>query len=260
MEGERRAFIPNLNMHDYGFDEIRIHGNECLMEYLFMWKGEILLKNETYGLAYLRLGDKRWEKTTSLIDVFLKTYQHKHSSLYTTVKDNINEYGFDEIRITIKPRYKTSSASGDEWRIGHRYTFMKNGVILIKNDSEGISNLRVGEKKEGNKIFIKDMFKKIYDSNKFSELLIGKDNICDQLGCSNQSTITLKLKYLYDDSGEKTDPYINDKRPLIRKFCDRHSERGDCGYEDSDENYEIIHGNIIPPLKEDISKSHQIFL
>lgn len=170
-------------------------------------------------------------------------------------------YGYDEIRITVKPRYKTSNASGDEWRTRNTFTFMRKGEILYEMDGFVIDSLRVGDSSMWEEVvYIKDMFKESYDPQKFSELMIGKDNICDQIGCSEQSMVTYKLKYLYKNDGEKIDPYKNDKRPLIRKFCDRHSTRGDCGYEDSDDNYEIIHGNRIPPLKEDISKSGQIFM
>ena len=36
------------------------------------------------------------------------------------------------------------------------------------------------------------------------------------------------------------DPYITDKRPLVRKFCSEHSTRGEGYYEDEDENYDVV--------------------
>ncbi len=170
-------------------------------------------------------------------------------------------YFYDEIRINAKPRYKTSNGSGDEWRTGFTYTFMNKGEIILTFDVNEIDSLCFGNKSFYEEVvFIKDMFRKLYDENKLRELMIKTGNLCDQIGCLQPSTVTYKLKYLYFLDGEKVDPYINDKCPLIRKFCDRHSTRGDCDYEDSDSNYEIIHGNRIPPLKEDMSESGKIFL
>lgn len=170
------------------------------------------------------------------------------------------DYGYDEIRINILPRYKTSNASGDEWRTGYSLTFMRKGESILRELTHGIDSLRLGDECWGNVVLLKDLFIEKCNQNKLSELMIGKGDICDQVGCSQKSTVTYKLKYLYDNDGTKKDPYIDDKRPLIRKFCNRHSTRGDCGLEDADINYEIMNGNLIQPLKEDISVSKQLFL
>src|SRR5690349_6718653 len=37
---------------------------------------------------------------------------------------------FDEIRISVKPRYKTSGMSGDEWRVSALVEVFRKGVLL----------------------------------------------------------------------------------------------------------------------------------
>jgi hypothetical protein len=56
---------------------------------------------------------------------------------------------------------------------------------------------------------------------------------CDQEGCSELATITYKKLHDYCRSGHKTTPdWIK-----LRRFCDRHKRRGDCGMDDCDANY-----------------------
>jgi hypothetical protein len=179
--------------------------------------------------------------------------------------------GFDEIRITTVPRYKCSNASGNEWRTSYSITFMKKGEPILQDSIDGMECLRTesyvydsNEIPRVDVVYINDLFNKKCDIGTLLELSIGKGDLCDQVGCSDTSTVIYKLKYRYIDDGnyslKKIDPYIEDKRPLIRKFCDRHSIRGDCGFEDSDDNYEIIKGNPVEPLKKDVSVSTTMFV
>jgi hypothetical protein len=86
----------------------------------------------------------------------------------------------------------------------------------------------------------------------------GEDDICDQEGCSDVATVTLRLKQEFCRNGHASDPYEHDTRPLVRKFCARHSTRGDCGLEDADSNYEIIAGDRTQPKVEDVKESGRV--
>ncbi len=57
------------------------------------------------------------------------------------------------------------------------------------------------------------------------------------------TTVANKLKKQFSSgwNGEQplgSDPYLHDKRPLVRKFCAVHAKRGDSDFEDCDDNYE----------------------
>jgi hypothetical protein len=133
---------------------------------------------------------------------------------------------YDEVAITTVPRYKESFASGSEWRISATLQFKLKGVVLAEEIFATVDQALLHAASLG-------------DNSEYKEEPSRLE--CDQEGCSAPATITYKLKNQY--TGHcwcKSDPYQFDKTPLVRKFCDRHKRRGDCGLEDADENYELI--------------------
>jgi len=153
----------------------------------------------------------------------------------------------DTILIETIPRFKQSTASGDEWRYSARLQFKSKGDVILEK--------HYGNVEEATK-FVCAEYAKLTSFSK-AHLFCTPDgnlktnDICDQEGCLGKATKTFKLKYEYNNQGVKKDPYNPestfpsiplkaDTRPLIRKFCDGHSHRGDCGLEDSDDNYEQI--------------------
>ncbi len=149
----------------------------------------------------------------------------------------------DEIRIKTVPRYKTSKISGDEWRISSQIEFLYKGEI-IKEIYWGTVEGAVQK------------LTKFMEDARNSENSTRVHDKCDQEGCENPNTITYKMKKQFSIQGNETDPNEFIKEPLVRKFCDRHSKRGDCALEDADDNYERLYGNnIVSPRPEDISKS-----
>ena len=62
---------------------------------------------------------------------------------------------------------------------------------------------------------------------------------CDQEGCSNLATVTYRLKREYSrDNPYEWNRVISGDR--LRAFCDKHKTRGDSGFDDSDQNYEVF--------------------
>ena len=153
---------------------------------------------------------------------------------------------YDEVRLVTVPRYKTSHWSGDEWRISYAVQYLRKGrVISTVDDWECVKRVR-------------EVVQKHAPTDRVH--LQGVGDICDQESCTEKATVTYKVKMLYDNMGVETDPYREDHRPLLRKFCQDHSTRGDCGLEDADDNYEIVQGVRSDPPEKDVVVSGVVFL
>lgn len=83
----------------------------------------------------------------------------------------------------------------------------------------------------------------------------GEGNICDQEGCAEEATVTLRLKKEFCHQGHESDPDKFHPEGIIRRFCKRHSRRGDCGLEDADRNYTVLEGEPSAPQPEDVKPS-----
>lgn len=133
--------------------------------------------------------------------------------------------GFDEIRITTVPRYKTSGLSGDEWRISAKTEFLRKGKVVYETYWGNVQNAANG--------LGADLMRAGDDGRGFYG---GGGDTCDQEGCAEKATAVFRLKQLYCREGHATPPMT----PTHRQFCLAHMKRGDCGLEDSDQNYELV--------------------
>lgn len=145
---------------------------------------------------------------------------------------------FDEVRITTVPRYKTSGLSGDEWRISGKIELLRKGNVIHEQFYNSV---------EAAVKYLPMVWGQAIDEGK--AMFAGEGEFCDQEGCSDKATVFYKLKKDYCDKGEAHEIKYGDR---IRQFCDRHSRRGDCGMQDSDDNYELLSGNPIEPREEDV--------
>jgi hypothetical protein len=150
---------------------------------------------------------------------------------------------FDEIRITTVPRYKTSYLSGDEWRISAKIEFYRKGELILERY---MSNIETACYHLGS----------TYSEacNNGNGLFAGEGNFCDQEGCKESATVTYKKKFDYCRLGHKHE--ITTPTAKIRKFCARHSTRGNCGLDDADANYELLEGQSSAPNPKDESPSN----
>lgn len=151
---------------------------------------------------------------------------------------------FDEVRIITVPRYKTSEMSGDEWRISATIEFWRKGQKVHESYASRIEyacTLLGGE-----------LLRAQDDAKGY---FAGEGDICDQEGCAAKADTTLRLKQQFCRAGHPSNPYEYDNRPLVRKFCSRHSQRGDCGLEDADANYDVIQGQQSAPQESDVKES-----
>lgn len=132
---------------------------------------------------------------------------------------------FDEIRIRTVPRYKTSGLSGDEWRISAVTEFWRKGRKVYE---VGRGNIEYACR-----LLDADYIKATEGALGF---FAGEGDVCDQEGCADPATVTYRLKARYCREGHKSEPL----GIQIRRFCDKHKKRGDCGLDDADANYELM--------------------
>ena len=152
---------------------------------------------------------------------------------------------FDEIRIITVPRYKTSGLSGNEWRISGRIQLMRKGKIIHEDSMRDVQNCAYAL---GLVLMrAKDEGKEFYGG--------GEDGTCDQEGCAEKATVFYRLKQSFCNEAYKHEPINLSEETVVRQFCERHSTRGDCGFEDADSNYELLKGNPTPTELKDESPS-----
>ena len=132
---------------------------------------------------------------------------------------------FDEIKIVTEPRYKTSGMSGDEWRISAVVQFFRKRKKVFEKSFSTLEYACA---------FLPGLY--ATESCGGSGYYAGEGELCDQEGCYSPSTVTYKLKKEFCRQGHGTEL----KETVVRKFCDHHKARGDCGLEDADRNYEAL--------------------
>lgn len=226
---ERRAKRPYAQY----YDEFRITNEAAI----FFLKGKVICETNNHLILDLYHEYKR------NIDEKIK---------YITDDKQMSTFHFDEIKYSTSYRFKQSPVSGNEWRISHKFEFLLNGSIMNKSPFWNEDDKFVEEiddvLKNNNDLF------NVYDDKN----LFGKEDLCDQEGCNEKATVIYNMKMIYDiNATYKTYVYlkIDEENIWIRKFCKDHSNRGDQGWEDCDENYELISGVIGQPKPKDKSQA-----
>lgn len=130
--------------------------------------------------------------------------------------------GFDKIIITTEPRFKDSYLSGCEWRISSVVKFYRKGKLI---EEKGFRDTETAA------IHLGATYRNLVDGGK--GFFAGEGDICDQEGCEDIATNKLYKKFKYCKEGHKSDLH----NPTYRMFCDRHKNRGDSSFDDSNENY-----------------------
>lgn len=151
---------------------------------------------------------------------------------------------FDDIRLRVVPRYKTSGMSGDEWRTSVHVEFFHKGHVVYEayyRDMQTAITLLGHDFLEG-----------AFDHGAIPDKIIDLEKTaCDQPGCPDTAVSKYKIKKQYSDRGDLLDAE-DSSLEYYRQFCLAHNQRGDCSREDSDRNYEVLEGpgpedNAMPP-------------
>jgi len=139
----------------------------------------------------------------------------------------------DEVRITQHERWKDSELSGDEWRFSFTAELRSRGVVVghiggHRLEDVALNLLRLALGHGGVELDA------IAINRRFNEC-------CDQPACTREPAHFFMLKKEYSRQGEALEGIDHGYgRRLFRKFCSKHKERGDCGLEDADDNYEEV--------------------
>ena len=139
-----------------------------------------------------------------------------------------NFESFDEIRLYVVPRFKTSGLSGDEWRQHVQIDFLFKGEKVAESSFNSMQNA-IG-------ILYYEWIK---HKEPIPERVIEmeRNGKCDQPSCKNDAIGRYWILKEFSDRGEKLHNDEQEHHRSYRQFCDKHKHRGDCSLEDSDDNY-----------------------
>lgn len=138
---------------------------------------------------------------------------------------------YDEIRISVKPRYKTSGMSGDEWRVSALVEVFRKGVLLKER---GFSKMHYAAD------FLPAILHEMADDGCPEGIYRQTEQLCFQPGCKQDGVVEYRIiDQFYRPYGDKMPKkdYLGENH---RRFCEAHAKRGDCGLEDADRNYILI--------------------
>lgn len=136
---------------------------------------------------------------------------------------------FDRVTVETLERYKTSGLSGDEWRFNSFVQFWFKGHPVHSYTARDVEAA------------FKRFFQQYDEATCPISIELSKldDKLCDQPGCARAPIARFALKRLTADNGDYLDP-AEQYFTYYRKFCSKHTRRGDCSREDCDENYVAI--------------------
>lgn len=199
------------------------------------------------------------------------------------------------LRGSIVPRYKTSGMSGDEWRISAHLVVKLGGVEVVErvfHDMNGLlthapgfiyAERRLLAVTDAAKLVVKrkgivlcerefptfgdaamGMFWHVITANEgtkgveWHHLTNAEEcERCQQVGCSEPPKNVYRLKKIMESNSERC--FVEPAYDFVGQYvwyCSRHTERGDCGFEDADENMELVGGSGVPVVRpEDESPS-----
>ena len=151
---------------------------------------------------------------------------------------------YDQVNIVTIPRFKSSAASGSEWRIRARLELRYKGRLEYASEhanvDEVLRELPLTLHRAANS------FMRI-DSH-FHEHENTGEPLCDQEGCAELATTAYRvLRRPCRECGARDAPEWACTRQSSRYFCARHSFRGDGGIDDAQSNYEHVAG--LPPTQ-----------
>lgn len=158
------------------------------------------------------------------------------------------DVGYDDIRISILPRYKTSGLSGDEWRFSYVAEIFWKGFRI---GSRGWSRMEHAIRSLDNWInylqeSIQFEFKKYDDEPRGHPWAIAFPDhrllaeFCAQPGCPNLATHTFIKKNTYCVGPGNCGAKHSKLGVHAVRFCPKHCTRGDCDMEDADSNLELF--------------------
>ncbi len=216
---------------------------------------------------------------TSRSEEKIRLCRHRDDEYWdeVTIHAPLHEGRSAGLGVHVIPRYKTSGLSGDEWRISARITLSNRKGTFFERDfgkmswamnyaphfvwTEAKELLNIPEatlvvSRKGRTLW-HSRFNTFADaalcmawhivvaneqSPNWHHLTDEEERAhCQQPGCEDPPECLYRLKKIQYGHSRCTfmDP-VNDFDERHRWFCARHAERGNCGLEDNDKNYDVI--------------------
>lgn len=181
------------------------------------------------------------------------------------------------LRLTIQPRFKRSSVSGDQWRwscrwqlrtddgewepygdpmgcvdaaVARLYPLVMDGYHAHPGAHAGpvrlyrkgllIAERTLGPTLSTTAARLPWFLIEAGDDGVPDQHIEALSTRCDQIGCGNEAQIRYRLLRRYSPGGELLADDPESRIIYVRQFCLAHSERGDADMEDSADNYELM--------------------
>lgn len=149
---------------------------------------------------------------------------------------------FDEVKIELRERYKTSGLSGDEWRFSWLIRCYRKGRCLVERRcgghvSEYAGIIAAEALALGGETTMGAPRWEIVE--KWDPSM--EDGVCCQPGCCEPASVRYRMKKRFDRSCRYSEPILDDEI-RYREFCHKHADRGDAGLDDGPSNYELMEG------------------
>lgn len=145
-------------------------------------------------------------------------------------KAHPDDEGIDRIECVVVPRYKQSELSGDEWRVHVAVRFYRKGTLVGEREAHTMQDAT---------ILLPSWWLSRPEISDIPLWKLGAET-CHQYGCDKEAAVVVRLEDEFSARGEGPLPKSEWPHETRRAFCLKHQRRGDCGREDSDDNYKSI--------------------
>ena len=152
----------------------------------------------------------------------------------------------DEIRISIKERWKDSEISGSEYRFSTVAECLHKGVVIASRGFGSDMNWAV--------MGVGALALSASDNGIPENVLAMEEIVCAQPACCAAATVFYRVKALYTNMGAKEElprPHDKDGTVHVIRFCTKHRYRGDCGLQDADANYQELPHPMLAAMAKD---------
>ena len=136
---------------------------------------------------------------------------------------------FDRVTIELQDRWKESELSGSEWRFSYVLTLWRKGKAIYTKVFSSMEDA-AAYLPWALRTWAEDA--DIYTVESMDRL----DHVtCCHPGCKNDAKWRADLVTQFTNTGQLL--ALSEVLPAYRLFCDRHKDRGDCGRDDANDNY-----------------------
>lgn len=186
-------------------------------------------------------------------------YKNRLATAYVLAANGDQDGSYDETRIKLRDRFKTSEISDNEWRYGYDVWYRKRGETIA---SDFLNTPRLNEAllivatSLANQTAWHTVVTRVCDHCSAAAEQSAAPacrwqpdddshetaSLCSQPGCALEATRVYKFKRIFDDLTRVQPESRLNGDGLALMFCDAHADRGNYAYDDTNDNYECVFG------------------